>query len=285
VNDEQDNSVADESGETGPRGGERLAQARRKQQISVLDVAKELHIDEPKVRALESNDFDVLGAPVFAKGHLRKYAQLVGVDEADVLADYYAMTRSVALPPLVAGRPKVRQEFSPGPWIALLAALAVALGAYWWFGVRDPDAASSPTLPDVLQPGQPQPELLRPEQLQPDELPSAAVDVDESPAATVVAPRSEPAVVVDEPPLADGQIGLSLLFSGDCWTEIIDADGRRLFFNMGHAGQSTVLRGKAPISALFGNAENVSVQVNGNSYALPAPASANGTVRVAIVSP
>lgn len=285
MNDEHDKSVADESGETGPLGGERLAQARREQQISVLDVAKELHIDEPKVRALESNDFDVLGAPVFAKGHLRKYAQLVGVDEADVLADYYAMTRSVALPPLVAGRPKVRQEFSPGPWIALLATLAVALGAYWWFGVRDPDAASSPTLPDVLQPGQPQPELLRPEQLQPDELPSAAVDVDDLPAATVVAPRSEPAVVVDEPPLADGQIGLSLLFSGDCWTEIIDADGRRLFFNMGHAGQSTVLRGKAPISALFGNAENVSVQVNGNSYALPAPASANGTVRVAIVSP
>jgi len=202
-----------------------------------------------------------------------------------VLADYYAMTRSVALPPLVAGRPKIRQEFSPGPWIALLATLAVVLGAYWWFGVRDPGAASSPTLPDVMQPGQPQPELLRPEQLQPDELPSAAVDVDDFPATPVDAPRVAPEVVVNEPPLADGQIGVSLLFSGDCWTEIIDADGRRLFFNMGHAGQSTVLRGKAPISALFGNAENVSVQVNGNSYALPAPASANGTVRVAIVSP
>ena len=126
---------------------------------------------------------------------------------------------------------------------------------------------------------------MRPEQLQPDELPSRAVDVEASPAATDAVARPERAVAVDEPPLADGQISLSLLFSGDCWTEIIDADGRRLFFNMGHDGQSTVVRGKAPISALFGNANNVSVQVNGSSYALPAPASANGTVRIAIVSP
>ena len=60
--------------------GERLAIARREQQIPVIEIAKELHLDEPKVRALERNEFDVLGAPVFAKGHLRKYAQLVDVD-------------------------------------------------------------------------------------------------------------------------------------------------------------------------------------------------------------
>ena len=58
----------------GPVGGERLAAARREQQISVLEIAKELHLDEPKVRALEKNDFEMLGAPVFAKGHLKKYA-------------------------------------------------------------------------------------------------------------------------------------------------------------------------------------------------------------------
>ncbi len=46
-------------------------------------MAKELHLDEPKVQALEENQFDVLGAPVFAKGHLRKYAELVGVPVDD----------------------------------------------------------------------------------------------------------------------------------------------------------------------------------------------------------
>ena len=64
-----------------PQGGARLAKARRALQIPVVEIAKELHLDEPKVKALERNEFDVLGAPVFAKGHLRKYAQLVRVDE------------------------------------------------------------------------------------------------------------------------------------------------------------------------------------------------------------
>ena len=72
---QQENAAPDEP--TGPVGGERLAEARRELQISVLEIAKELHLDEPKVRALERNDFDILGAPVFAKGHLKAYACLL----------------------------------------------------------------------------------------------------------------------------------------------------------------------------------------------------------------
>ncbi|MDA0706857.1 MAG: DUF4115 domain-containing protein [Proteobacteria bacterium] len=251
MNDEQDNPIADEPRETEPRGGERLAEARRARQISVLEVAKELHLDEPKVRALERNDFDVLGAPVFAKGHLRKYARLVGVDETDIFADYYAMTRSSTLPPVVVGRPRIQQEFSPGPWIAALAVLGVAAGAYWWFVARDDAPETEPA----------QPAQIRPEQFQPEE----------------TAPL--------EPVAAGPQISLSLAFLGECWTEIIDADGRKLFFDMGNTGQSVSVRGTAPISALFGNVANVSVEVNGENYTLPAARNPNGTVRVTIVQP
>ena len=68
MSDATDNSEEEaSSSEQGPLGGEGLAEARRAQQISVLEIAKELHLDEPKVRALERNEFDVLGAPVFAK--------------------------------------------------------------------------------------------------------------------------------------------------------------------------------------------------------------------------
>ena len=123
-------------------GGERLARARREKQISVLEIAKELHLDEPKVRALERNEFDVLGAAVFAKGYLRKYAQLVGADIDDILTDYYRMTRSSELPPVIIGRPKVRKELSPGPWIAVILIILVAAAAYWWFAVFQAAPAS-----------------------------------------------------------------------------------------------------------------------------------------------
>ena len=139
MSEEQDTRTAKQGvpEHEGPMAGERLRQARQEQQISVLEVAKELHLDEPKVRALERNEFDVLGAPVFAKGHLRKYAQLVGVDEDDVFADYYAMTRTSSMPPIVVGRKKVRRESSPGPWIALIIVIIVAAATYWWFGARE----------------------------------------------------------------------------------------------------------------------------------------------------
>lgn len=273
-----------EAEESGPTCGERLAEARREQQISVVEVAKELHLDEQKVRALERNEFEALGAPVFAKGHLRKYSQLVGVDEDDVFADYYAMTRTEGMPPIVSRRKKISQEMSPGPWIAVIVLILVAASAYWWFVVRLENTVVLPASPAQQAPEQTEPELSDPQEAQPEEAPP--VDTDSAPESTV---EEEPAVapVAQEPapqPEPVDQIQLSLTFSGECWTEISDADGQQLFFSMGRAGETVDLGGKAPITALFGNADNVEVFVNGSSYELPEPNSANRTVRVAILN-
>ena len=116
--DKQD-AESEEQDAPGPRAGERLAEARREKQITIVEIAKELHLDEPKVRALERNDFDTLGAPVFAKGHLRKYAMLVDIDPDDVLTEYYEMNRSGPAPLVISPRAKPRTELTPGPWIAV----------------------------------------------------------------------------------------------------------------------------------------------------------------------
>jgi cytoskeleton protein RodZ len=292
MSEESDNSPEEES-ETegaGPLCGERLAEARREQQITVLEVAKELHLDEPKVRALERNEFEVLGAPVFAKGHLRKYAHLVGVDEDDVFADYYSMTRAESMPPFVTHRKKIRYEMSPGPWIAVISVIVVAAAAYWWIALRDTSAPAALSQPEQSQPDQSQPEVLQPQQLQPEQLQPDELGPEENePTVDAVAEPEEeivdvatPADDVPQPP--PDQLRLSLNFSGDCWTEISDADGRRLFYNMGRNGQTVELSGKAPISALFGNADNVEVRVNNSAYSLPAPDSSNRTVSVAILN-
>ena len=61
---------------------------------------------------------------------------------------------------------------------------------------------------------------------------------------------------------------LSILFLGDCWTEIFDASGRRLYFGMGRADQSVDVVGQEPLSVLFGDADNVSLSVNGNEFTI-----------------
>ena len=294
MSDDADNTPDDtvESESIDLRCGERLAEARREQQITVLEVAKELHLDEPKVRALERNEFDVLGAPVFAKGHLRKYSQLVGVDEDDVFADYYAMTRADGMPPIVSRRKKVHKEMSPGPWLVVIAMIIVLAGIYWWFAMRTvatPPVQSAPPAvaePETSNSDSGGADTASSEMAEPDTAAPRLEQAEQPPPETVETVANE---IADEPPeavepAATDQIRLTLTFSGECWTEIKDAEGQQLFFSMGNDGQSVELSGKAPISALFGNADNVDVRVNDSAYALPAANSANRTVRVAILS-
>ena len=59
-----------------------------------------------------------------------------------------------------------------------------------------------------------------------------------------------------------------MTFSGDCWTEITDARGRRLFFDLGRSGRTVDVSGQAPVSVLFGDADSVSLRVNGSAYAV-----------------
>jgi len=278
MSDDQDNPVdaRPQDERAGPVGGERLAEARREQQISVLEIAKELHLDEPKVRALEQNDFDVLGAPVFAKGHLRKYAQLVGVDADDVFADYYRLTRSTGMPPIVTDRTKARPEIRPGPLIAVIIVVLAAALAYWLYSLRG-QVATAPS-PDIQpsQDAEPVTNILF--DYSDTVLLAAALPVDE-PATT----QALPAQV--EQTLAVGELHLFVSFSGDCWTEITDADGNRLFFGMGRSAQTIDVSGRAPLSVLFGNADNVEVRVNDSPYTISTADRTDRTVRLTILNP
>ena len=267
----------------GPRGGERLADARRALQISALEVAKELHLDEAKVRALERNEFDVLGAAVFAKGHLRKYAQLVGVDPDDVYADYYQLTRSESMPPVVVGRSRMRQEVSPGPWIAAIIVILVAAISYWWFAIESGTAIVSETSREEAMPVE-QSEILAEPREQTADLTTAQAD--EEMVADDIQSETVATQLLPEPVagLADGEIRLSLSFSGDCWTEVGDATGRRLFFELGHSGRTVELTGRAPLAVLLGNSENVDVRVNGNEYPVSPSIAGSRTARLTILN-
>ncbi|HKL62160.1 MAG TPA: helix-turn-helix domain-containing protein, partial [Woeseiaceae bacterium] len=63
----------------GPRAGARLKEARQARNISLEEIARELHLDVETLRDLEANRFEAFSAPVFSKGYLRRYAGLVGV--------------------------------------------------------------------------------------------------------------------------------------------------------------------------------------------------------------
>ncbi len=274
--------TSSEDGSEGPVGGERLAAGRHARGISVHEIAKELHLDEPKVRALEENRFDVLGAPVFAKGHMRKYAELVGVPIDDVLADYYQLNRSVGVPPVVGPPRKDRREISIGPWIAGVVAIIVVAAAAWWWFDQEPAVTPVTIEPASLAPFE--------SERQDDAAPAAqdsSSTTDDSALLTVLEePQPAPAeeesqelvadiqveqgVADSESVVGEGSVEIMLSYSGDCWTEVTDATGRRLYFDLGTDGRSVTLSGIEPLGVLLGNSLNVSIQVNGFDYSIPA---------------
>jgi cytoskeleton protein RodZ len=274
----------------GPIGGERLRAARHENDISVADIAKELHLDVPKVRALERNEFDVLGAPVFAKGHLRKYAELVGVAVDDVMTDYYQMNRSAGAPPVVGLKRKHAPEISLGPWIVGgIAVIVIGAAAYWWFQ-REPAAPVATIEPATLAPftsdAEPQPEPAD-TSLPAAELSATEAEVvtpDEVDATPVVEVESAQVVSAPEPvPVSQGpQVEMELTFSGDCWTEVSDGSGRRLYYDLGQSGRVVNLTGAAPLRVILGDSANVSIRVNGNDYPIPASARSGRLARLNI---
>ena len=301
MSDDVDKPDSSDSEPQGPRGGERLAEARREQQIAVIEIAKELHLDEHKVRALERNEFDVLGAPVFAKGYLRKYAQLVNIDGDDVMADYYRMNRAAEAPPVVPSRPRPRQELSPGPWIAVIVVIILAVTAYLWFARPDAPSIGLPNLSadsgaavstppaddeidtvaaeEALPADEPEPESESgsDEAEQPATEPAFEPETQSAPA-----PVEPPLEETSSPAIAEGQVRVLLTYTGDCWTEITDATGRRLFFDLGRDGRSVELSGAKPLNVLFGSPGNVEVVVNGDEFALPATARPDRPLRLTI---
>ena len=316
-----DDTEKKEDETNGPVGGERLRKARRENDISVRDIAKELHLDEYKVRALEKNEFDVLGAPVFAKGHLRKYAELVGVDIDDVMTDYYQMNRASSIPPVVGPKRRMPRTIDPMPWLAgAIVLILVASIAYWWFGLRSPDGAAIEN-PERLMPfveeeaGDPAParqvEALPARAESAAEEPAsgpdsaeagedvaaeAAVDADSPPLDTAEPAVAETTAEDDEVAANDAEAGytptpgapqveLRLAFEGDCWTEISDASGRRLFYELGREGRVVTLSGDAPLRVILGDAENVSLAVEGNPWPIPASALRGRLARLTIAAP
>jgi cytoskeleton protein RodZ len=113
--------------------GALLRSAREACGLSIEEVADRLRLNEALVLAMEEDRFGLLGAPVFARGHLRNYAALVGAAEGEILAafDIGDVPEPTFLPAL--DRAPVARGRVRGSWIAAAVVLAaVAAAAAWW---------------------------------------------------------------------------------------------------------------------------------------------------------
>ena len=248
--------------------GARLASARERLGMTLDQVADHLKLDRHTVVALEDGDHRAIGATVFVRGFLRRYAALVGESPSEIEALYAQRPDAEARPDLSkTGMQRIEPaEFRPrlGVLPALIAALALAIaGAVWWaMHSKPPASTSSSTV--LLAPSAPQ-------------AATGAAGLPITDAGT--SGQLAPADINSE--ALPGRRKLQLTFTGECWAEIYDARGVRLFFGFGHAGTSQELSGVAPFRLVLGNEEGVAVAIEGTPVSLP-PGEPGQRVRILV---
>ena len=115
--------------------GSRLRAAREKKGLTILQAAEKMHVDARILESLEAEDFAALGAPVYARGHLRHYAELVGESPTELQQLYADATRAAPAQPdltrIARGEPEGDSSKLVGP--AVIGLVAVGLvGVVWW---------------------------------------------------------------------------------------------------------------------------------------------------------
>src|SRR4051812_40050433 len=71
--------------------GDWLRRQRELREISLRDIAERTKISQRYLEAMEQDRFDLLPAPLFAKGFLREYARYVGLSPDEVVNHYLAV--------------------------------------------------------------------------------------------------------------------------------------------------------------------------------------------------
>jgi cytoskeleton protein RodZ len=252
--------------------GQRLRAGRERSGLSVAAAAEKLHLDNRVIEALEADRFAELGASVYVRGHLRRYADFVGEPGAE-LVEMYTSRVAPPPPPDLTQVPHPERRSDPRrlltPLIGLSAAFILAAAIWWVLAGSQPGAESASgsvtSSAVVAAPAGsvvPAVEISKPTAI--------AATPQAPPPAPVVTPAARDAAPRPEPPARETRLKLEL--TNDSWVEIYDARGERLFYDVASAGSVQSVTGRGPLRVVLGNASGVSVEVDGETRDIPANA-------------
>jgi cytoskeleton protein RodZ len=267
--------VSEAGGEPVRGIGARLRSAREKKGLTVLQAAEKLHVDARLLESLEAGQYSVLGAAVYVRGHLRRYADLIGESAAE-LQQLYDETTHTAQPDLTRV-PRSEPGADPSrlmvPALLILVGFALA-GILWWLlsmerakssaaRASQPVVAAAATAPPLAAAG--------------NAARDSAASADE-PAPTAGPPQAPPAAA----PADAAQAQLALKFKAASWVEVYDARGRRLLHGVEAADSARTLAGAAPLRVVLGNAPGVALQLNGQAVPLQGLVHHDGSAHIVI---
>jgi cytoskeleton protein RodZ len=271
----------------GTTTGPRLKAERERRGLSTQKAADELHLDGWVVDALEADDYERIGPSVYAKGHLKRYAALLGLPSAEIMAGYESRTQAPKPPAPQPANVRLRTDapaVSNLPWppiVGSVAAVLLVVGVLWWkpwqqraaapvtgeTAAANPSAASADSATDsavavASATASPAPS--------PPPTPSLASSLPLTLPAGAAAARTTLAASSSESDATAGmgRAHLRLSFSADSWVDVHDAAGRRVFAGKGRANSVKTIAGIAPMRVYLGFASGVQLEINKRAVAI-----------------
>ena len=283
-----------------------ILRARREQTNAELAViARELNLDTWMLTALEEDDFEKFGAEVFAKGHLKHYAEHLGLNPDDVLFAYYQVAERKETTPVIkrniSSTSQKKNYVSIVKWISRLVMFLVIAGLAYAAYVF-----ASKWLDDSKQDSQGTTEInLAPQNAANDQaslgtiaLPNNSINyATDSNASAETTQAGNPQSQSEAKPIVNqvdaGQNSdatsstpavnksniLRFEFTQSSWVEVFDADNKQLIYDNKRPGTVQEITISGPTSIFFGNYPGVKLSFNGSTYAIPNSAKAGNTAR------
>lgn len=233
--------------------GAALARAREGRGLSVEDVSAATRIRAGLLRAIEADDFEPCGGAVYARGHIRSVAKVVGIDPEPLIADYDRQHVEEALPVPVPNQPSepdlvARADRKPPNWTAAMAVAAVVLIIIAGYGLLK-NNHKTPAASVTSQ-----------NQSPPLSSPSA------TPAA--VQPTAPPSSATAEVP-SNVATALIRVTTGQTWLQVSTFSGRLLFQGLLATGASRVFKDAHGLRLVIGNAPAVQLVADNHEYGVP----------------
>ncbi|MGH3443631.1 MAG: helix-turn-helix domain-containing protein [Nitriliruptorales bacterium] len=232
--------------------GGALREARERQGRTLQDASQATRVRTEYLRALEDEEFHVIGSDVYAKGFLTTYARYLELDPEPLLDRYRHDVQTSGYDPhaLLEHPVAVSPSRSVPRWLTWTVAAAFVLAAAYTVaqasGGRTPAPAQEPT-----------------------ELAGAATPTEEPEATPSPSPTPTPSV-------APTSVELSVLVEDTTWMSI-EIDGRVVFQGTLRAGDTRQFSAPDSITLHLGNAGGVNLILNDRS--LGAPGSRGQVVR------
>jgi cytoskeletal protein RodZ len=114
--------------------GSLLKKARKTQGMSEREAADRLNLMPNYVAILERDDYKALRSPPFARGYVKAYGRLLGLDEQHLMSVFDQVNAAEPAPQekRIETRPLQLQRTGLGVVIGLCVLLLLVLALWWW---------------------------------------------------------------------------------------------------------------------------------------------------------